>query len=370
MSTNYIETDEEFNESEEAQKYCCDFFELIASSIESFCNIPGCEELIEAIKNKQSFESIQNLPFVKQCLSHINDKSVDLSGVNIINKLGNGAYGCVFLGEKNGMKFAIKESDSKHTGELRREAIVMGLCDHPNIVNFYGFNVENVSLVQQYKIETLMSSELPHSYLIMECCDGGNLENLVDDYSKKGRLIPPELVECLFIQMVEPQLYLHFEKNIIHRDVKLENYLITNDGKFKPNPTVKLSDFGFARAIDGNLDTKSGTPLYIPIEVFNKTNTNSGSISDKRDIYGIGICLYKIITTKYPFGISAEQFLEAMREQKPIELPEKFNTKEYEQLNRLVVWMTKHKAEERMSWEQLRDDQYIKYLEQKYGYNN
>jgi len=199
------------------------------------------------------------------------------------------------------------------------------------------------------------SDEAIYGNLIEEYCDGGNLNEYVDRYEG---LLSIDLVESIFAQILKSQLYIHFEKNLIHRDVKLNNYLVVNA---QPYPIIKLTDFCFVTSLDDNLNQMMGTPLYLPLEVM-----MGGKITDRRDIYSIGICLYYLITKKFPFSTSKNLFFECMTTQKPIVLPSQFDQPQYKQLSRLVISMTKHNADERMSWEQLRDDEYVKYIISKY----
>ena len=149
---------------------------------------------------------------------------------------------------------------------------------------------------------------------------------------------------------------------MIHRDIKLANFLIVkNEGS--AYPLIKLSNFQFATTLDKDISAIVGTPLCVPVELFDKQNNDDIQITDKRDIYSLGICLYKLITNLYPFGTNPSEFFRAMKEKQPVEFPPDFCTKEgYKELVELTLKMTKHDVNERMSWEELRDNQYIHQL--------
>ena len=146
--------------------------------------------------------------------------------------------------------------------------------------------------------------------------------------------------------------------NIIHRDIKLSDYLVI---KHKPYPRIKLIDFGFSRAIDSELVCIVGTPLYDATEMF-----YGDKITDKRDLYSIGICLYRLITLQYPFGLTPKSHYTGMAKRQPIQYPPEYQNSEYKELVRLSLAMLKHNQEERISWEQLEDDPYVQMLLSKY----
>ena len=344
---------------EEAAKYLFEYHEFIASAIQTFCHVPGTDELVQAIRARKSCTELAQLNIVQDCMVFVKPQQIDLTQFTVEKKLGNGAFGVVFLVEKDGVKYAMKEVDKEHTPGLIREATIMKICDHPNIIKFIGFNTFNTSIAEQMGVAPrTMGTEMPHGYLVMECCDGGDLEELVIKFSKLGTHMTVDLVESIFAQILKSQFYLHFNKNIIHRDIKLDNYLVFNNS---PYPIIKLSDFGFARALDGEPVTLVGTPLYNATEIF-----YGKEITDKRDLYSIGICLYRLITLQFPFGSTPETFFAAMKKRQEVQFPPEYENSEYKELIRLSLAMTKHKENGRISWEQLRDDPYVQMLLSKY----
>lgn len=88
--------------------------------------------------------------------------------------------------------------------------------------------------------------------------------------------------------------YLH-SKNVAHRDLKLENILVENDGK------VKLIDFGFSVCSDKKLRIFCGTPSYMAPEIILRKDY----FGPPTDIWSLGVLLYAMLCGKFPFkGIS------------------------------------------------------------------
>ena len=83
-------------DEEEASKYLFEYHELIASAIQTFCHVPGTDELIQAIRARKSCTELAQLNIVKQCFDFVNGATCDLTEYQIEKKLGKGAFGVVF----------------------------------------------------------------------------------------------------------------------------------------------------------------------------------------------------------------------------------------------------------------------------------
>lgn len=92
----------------------------------------------------------------------------------------------------------------------------------------------------------------------MEYCSGGTLSSFIKDVAKGP--LPEPTVKKFLVQLLKGLKYI-FSKNLIHRDLKPQNILITNI----KDPQIKIADFGFARYLKENelADTQCGTPLYM-----------------------------------------------------------------------------------------------------------
>ena len=160
--------------------------------------------------------------------------------------------------------------DNSFVQKFQSEARAAAGLMHPNVVNVYDVGV--------YK---------GLWYMVMELVDGITLKEYI---SKKGRLSWKEAIS-VSIQVCSGIQAAH-QKNIIHRDIKPQNIIISKDGK------VKVTDFGIARATSSQTTTTSmmGSVHYTAPEQARR------GISDIRsDIYSMGITMYEMITGHVPF---------------------------------------------------------------------
>ncbi|MES0341630.1 MAG: PASTA domain-containing protein, partial [Candidatus Humimicrobiaceae bacterium] len=142
---------------------------------------------------------------------------------------------------------------------------------HPNIVDIYDWGKFDDSY-----------------FIIMEYIDGVSLKELID---RKGAL-DPKVSTHLVIQICEALLFAH-NNNLIHRDVKPQNILITSE------KIIKVTDFGIAKSLNTDI-TKTlnivGTAQYISPE------QARGNVLDNRtDIYSLGVVFYEMLTGDTPF---------------------------------------------------------------------
>ena len=198
--------------------------------------------------------------------------------------LGNGSFGCVYeaknttFGNIVAMKVIKKDKENKlDEQEIRNEIDILKKLSHPNIVKIYEFYIsEN------------------HYYIITEYCKEGELFSYIKNrYSERQLAV-------LFYQVFSGLWYLH-ENKVLHRDIKLENIMISE--KEKDNSTgeelfwVKIIDFGTAKLFEKNKKEKDvvGSSYYIAPEVL-KQNYN-----EKCDTWSMGVILYMTLVGRAPF---------------------------------------------------------------------
>jgi serine/threonine protein kinase len=161
-------------------------------------------------------------------------------------------------------------SDSAFVEKFIAEARLAARVSHPNLVNVYDQVSEN-------GIE----------YIVMELVEGVTLRKVLTDF---GSLSPVRALDVA--AAVLAGLSAAHAAGILHRDVKPENVLLSNDGR------VKLSDFGLARPTHAPTETEDliGTVAYIAPEL-----VSGGSVDQRSDIYSVGVMLFELLTGSQPF---------------------------------------------------------------------
>ncbi|TPX62446.1 hypothetical protein SpCBS45565_g07018 [Spizellomyces sp. 'palustris'] len=190
--------------------------------------------------------------------------------------LGEGTFGKVKLAKHNltGQQVAIKIVDKIHAPTVVREIETWRHMHHSNIARLY---------------EVLCSET--RIFMVMEYCTGGEAFDYVcahgrfDDRCQDAKRV--------FRQIAEAVGYCH-EKNFVHRDLKLENILLTE------NLDVKLIDFGFTREVTTRnlLDTYCGSVAYAA-----PGKQYSGP---QADIWSLGVILYTLLCGYLPFDDDSE----------------------------------------------------------------
>lgn len=180
-------------------------------------------------------------------------------------------------------------------------------------------------------------TEASFRYMVEEFVDGSALDNLI----KKQTTLPCPVAALIMQDACYALKYAH-SKEIVHRDIKPGNILISKRGE------IKLADFGIASdSSDGENVTLAGmalgTPAYMPPEQFE----DSASVDNRADIYALGIMLYEMVTgTKpYPQSFSIET-LNTIKKGKYIN-PRKIDKKIPRVISRLIHKMIRPKAKSR-----------------------
>ena len=225
--------------------------------------------------------------------------------LTLLKCLGKGSFGEVYLTSKQGtkQKFATKKIDRKFTQNPRakkyldNEISILKEIEHPNIIKLI-----EVHETTQY------------IYLVMELCNGGGLSDCLEDHIKKNKgPFPEEVVQYLMRQIVSGLNYLH-KRNILHRDIKLDNILVDFDNeedrknKNMMKAKVKIIDFGFARHLQPSQLAYStlGSPINMDPGILRKLNkmehSNEYGYDQKADIWSLGTICYEMLIGKNTFN--------------------------------------------------------------------
>ena len=202
----------------------------------------------------------------------------------LLKKLGQGGMGTVYKGLQIGLdrvvaiKVLAKELASKdaYVQRFQREARVMIKLDHPNILRCLdaGFDAKLVS-----------------HYLTMEFVEGGSVEGFL---KKMGRFSIGDALHII-LKTAEGLQHAH-ERNMIHRDIKPDNILLTKEG------IVKVADLGLAKDTEEDTSlTKTGAGAGTPIYMAPEQARDVKHVDCRVDIYALGVMLYVFLTGQPPF---------------------------------------------------------------------
>ena len=198
----------------------------------------------------------------------------------IEKKIGSGGMGMVYAAVDQTLerKVAIKrmneeiKASDREKQRFLQEAKMVALLHHPNIVEIYTIFEEDDNV-----------------YLVFEYVDGKTLDRLLDSEVR----LPFEKTKKIFDDVAKALTYAH-GKNIVHRDLKLANIMMSEDG------FVKVMDFGLAKQAMESVSRLSnvevvGSPAYMAPE------QDKGASGKQCDIFSLGVCLYEALTGILPF---------------------------------------------------------------------
>ena len=250
-------------------------------------------------------------------------------------KLGQGGMGEVFLARQMSLdrsvalKLLSKEMAKKKgfVERFEREAKSMGKFIHPNAVQVFAYGVTN-----------------NQHYLAIEFIDGQSMQNWMDQLRK---LEIGDAIHVL-LRCADALRVAHQDHNVIHRDIKPDNVLVTKKG------IVKVADFGLAKAIgEGDEDdmslTQSGTGLGTPLYMAPEQARDAKSADKRTDIYALGIMLYYFVTGKLPFGGDTVVKLIMAKEAGKYESARKLNREVPEKLDMIIDKMIQKDKQHRYS---------------------
>uniref|UniRef100_A0AAZ3NNF1 Serine/threonine-protein kinase 33 n=1 Tax=Oncorhynchus tshawytscha TaxID=74940 RepID=A0AAZ3NNF1_ONCTS len=210
-------------------------------------------------------------------------------------KLGQGSFGVVCEATHNETmkKWAIKKVNKEKAGSsgvklLEREVSILKRVNHAHIIH-----LEEVFETQK------------RMYLVTELCEGGELKELL----QKNTRFTEEETRHIINSLAEAIVYLH-KKDIVHRDLKLENILVKSyHGVDNDMINIKVTDFGLSVKKGGvgsenMLKATCGTPIYMAPEVI-----NAHEYSQQCDVWSIGVIMYMLLCGEPPFIATSEERL-------------------------------------------------------------
>lgn len=234
----------------------------------------------------------------------------------ILEKIGNGGMATVYKAKCHVLNryVAIKilrdefTTDSEFIKKFNTEAQSAASLTHPNIVSIYDVgNEDNLY------------------YIVMELIQGKTLKDII---SEDGVLSWKWSVN-IAIQIASALETAH-KHNIIHRDIKPHNIIITEDGM------AKVTDFGIAKAVSNSTITAFGTTIG-SVHYFSPEHARGGYTDAKSDIYSLGIVMYEMLTGKVPFDADTPVSVALKQvQEEPVE-PIKLNSDIPIGVNRIIL---------------------------------
>ncbi|MBQ8589559.1 MAG: Stk1 family PASTA domain-containing Ser/Thr kinase [Firmicutes bacterium] len=224
----------------------------------------------------------------------------------LIQRIGEGGMAVVYKAKDRLLNrfVAVKilkpefTKDVKVIDSFRRESQAAASLSHPNIVNVYDVGKEgNIN------------------YIVMELIEGNVLSDIIKN---EGPLEPRRAVAIA--KQIAGALSLAHKNQIIHRDVKPHNILITKDG------VAKITDFGIAKAMSSSTMTVNQTGTIMgSVHYFSPEQARGGYVDEKSDIYSLGIVMYEMLTGQVPFDADNPVTVAVMHMNEEIVPPSQLN---------------------------------------------
>ena len=235
----------------------------------------------------------------------------------IIEKVGNGGMATVYKAEDKVLKrnVAVKvlkdefTTDEEFIKRFEIEAQSAARLTHPNIVSIYD-----------------VGSEDNLYYIVMELIRGKTLKEIIVE--ERGPL-PWKWSVNVAIQIASALEMAH-KNNIIHRDIKPHNIIITEDG------IAKVTDFGIAKAVSNSTITAFGTTIG-SVHYFSPEHARGGFTDAKSDLYSLGVVMYEMVTGRVPFDADTPVSVALKHMQEEPEEPIELNPNLPSAVNRIIM---------------------------------
>ncbi|MBG0765918.1 MAG: Stk1 family PASTA domain-containing Ser/Thr kinase [Tissierellales bacterium] len=247
------------------------------------------------------------------------DKKVLNNRYEIIEKIGGGGMAevykakCRVLNRFVAIKVLRNEfvGDEEFISKFKDESQAAAKLNHNNIVNIFDTGIDG-----------------DIHYIVMEYVEGTTLK----EYIKKNK--PLDIKESINIasQIAEALRHAHGNK-IIHRDIKPQNILLTED------KLAKVGDFGIARAISEKTITNSDKSIG-SVHYFSPEQARGGYVDNRTDIYSLGVVLFEMVTGRVPFDGDTPISVALKHVNENISKPSKYNEKIPRKLEEIILKST------------------------------
>ena len=286
---------------------------------------------------------------------------IRVNDYKLIKLIGKGTFGEVYLTSNinNSEIYATKrieinKDQNKTTSKyLLNEIKIMQALNHPNLIKLHNLYRTN-----------------NHFYFIMDYCNGGSLSSILDVYKLRfGKPFSQEIIQHFMKQIVDGLKYIH-SKNIIHRDIKLDNILLNFDNIEDKNnlnllsAKIKIIDFGLATILskNGMAKTYAGTPLNMDPNILKKYDKAGGyeklqGYNQKADIWSLGTICFEMLTGEVLFKGENIKDLVEQEDQGDYSIPINFEISK--EIISFLKSMLQYNGENRLSAEELSKHEFL-----------
>ena len=192
----------------------------------------------------------------------------------IIEKIGEGGFGEVYLIEKEGRTYALKKSKNKlnedEMNQLQKIIEILSKIENDNIIKYYNSFRENDSFC-----------------ILMEYAGKNNLKQFIESYKIKDELIEEKKIKSIILQMCKGLIDIH-KNMLIHRDFTPDNIFIDQNNR------IKIGDFGISKIL--STDTKYTKNIIGKYHYFAPEMELRLKYNNKVDIYSLGWVIYELFT--------------------------------------------------------------------------
>ena len=239
-----------------------------------------------------------------------------LNRYELLEKIGEGGMGTVYKAKCHLLNrfVAVKilkselSNDEEFVARFKREATSIARLSHPNIVNIHDVGTENHI-----------------NFIVMEYINGKTLKQLI----KKNARFTSQRTLDISLQIAKALQCAHIN-NIIHRDIKPDNIMLTEDN------IVKVMDFGIAKVTDSITVTNSNKVMGT-VHYFSPEQAKGNFIDCRTDIYSLGIVMYEMITGQVPYNAESAISIAMMHIHEPATAPKEIITDMPENINQVIL---------------------------------
>lgn len=244
----------------------------------------------------------------------------------LLEKIGEGGMAVVYKARCNKLNrfVAVKILKDEYADneeivkKFKKEATAIAKLSDTNIVNVLD-----------------VGSEGTRNYIVMELVNGKTLKEAISEFGSLNY----ETAITIAIQVAKALECAH-KNSIIHRDIKPQNILVTEEG------LVKVTDFGIAKSSDSATLTNTSTILG-SAHYFSPEQAKGAFIDERTDIYSLGIVMYEMVTGKLPFEADSPVTIALKHLQEQVVPPKELNSRVPGSLNKVILKCMEKDADNR-----------------------